>query len=249
MDLNSLIIKSEIKIFQHCNHERIICFNLPEKCPACHIRLDLKSFRCPPFVLASPFLRSLKLPAISLIIQPSSGDYAKLACDDLHIGITNSLSESFDFDHTGLKRNSKRWFDYPLVHIELDHFRIVRHLMNNETKKWDELLEFFWKQKDHIWSSQKYDEKNLNCFDFVIDFLYMFGYFDANNDEDDSNLNDLLLLTSDNTSNYDNLTMRKFLKQNLASELIEPVIRKSLKYLYLLVKLNSNEKTYLKEAV
>lgn len=242
MDLNSLIIKSEIKIFQHCNHERIICFTLPENCPICQIRLDSKSFRVPPFVLATPFMKSPKLPAISLILQPSSGDYSKLACDDMHIGITNSLSEAFDFDHHGLKKNSKNWIDYPFIHIKLDQFR-NKILMGNETKKWDDLLEYQFKQKEHYWSAKQYDETNLNCFDFIINFLYVFGYFDLNEEnEEEMYLNELVFIEN-------NHLMKKFLKQKLANELIEPVIRKSLKYIYLLMKLNSNEKAFLKEIV
>jgi hypothetical protein len=89
--LSNLIYEKEIKVFQHCNNEKIICFSLPDKCPVCNVSLDSNSLKVPPFVLASPFLKPQKLPELSLILQPSCGDYTdylfkKSEIGFLHIG-------------------------------------------------------------------------------------------------------------------------------------------------------------------
>lgn len=238
-NLNNLITKSEIKIFQHCNHERVICFNLPDKCPICSLTLDSKSLRVPPFVLTSPFLKNGKLQSISLILQPSNCDYTNLVLNksdigDLHIGITNSLAEPFDFDHNGLKRSCKRWYDNPTIHIQLDHKSFNMKTIFNETKKWDDLLECFWSQRDQCWTAAKYDETKFNCFDLIINFLFLYGYFDIDTENETSMDSSILI---------ENYFMKKFLKQKISNELIEPTVRKSLKYLCLLIKL-SDEKYF-----
>ena len=105
-------------------------------------------FRVPPFVLPPPLTvtntRSAPyLPPFSLLLQPTDGDYLKIIqsnksnhpsqmcrhhhqrhhepdIGDLHIGITNSKSEIFDFDSNGLNHNADKWFTIPSIVIKLE---------------------------------------------------------------------------------------------------------------------------------
>ena len=99
----------------------------------------------PPLTVTNTKLASL--PPFSLLLQPTDGDYLKIIqtnksnnpsqiirshhskeqhsnndpdIGDLHIGITNSKAEVFDFDSNGLNRNSTRWHTIPSIVIKLE---------------------------------------------------------------------------------------------------------------------------------
>jgi hypothetical protein len=122
IDFEALLTK-QVKCFQHClKSERIICFEMPDKCPTCTACLnsmqDQIKFRVPPFILPSPLtVTSSKekhhVPSFSLLLQPTDGNYSKFLKEnsqihnlnkdigDLHIGITNSKCEIYDFNING----------------------------------------------------------------------------------------------------------------------------------------------------
>ncbi len=71
-----LLLNKEIICFQHCQlNERIICLNLPEKCPSCFMNLRSKlmpsKFKVPPFLLETPLKIYAFMPSFSLLLQPS----------------------------------------------------------------------------------------------------------------------------------------------------------------------------------
>jgi hypothetical protein len=154
--------------------------------------------------------------------------------------LTNSQSESFDFDQNGLKKNSKKWLDIPAIFIKLDQTNMkMNKLIELGAKKWDDLLEKFWTQRELIWNSSRYNEFEYNCLDYVIDFLLLYGYFDIQHEENPLVLTDSLFFEKED------FFMKKFLRKKLVDELIEPTVRKSLKYLLILLKLKNE--SYFKE--
>jgi hypothetical protein len=90
--------------------------------------------------------------------------------------------------------------------------------------KWNNLLEHFWKSRSKL----EYDEFKFNCLDFVLSFLVLFGYYDKNFNQS----NEQVLFDKGKTKIKINL------KQHITKHLIEPVLKKSLNYLFLLIKLN-----------
>ena len=169
--------------------------------------------------------------------MPTDGDYSKFitSCDqdeigDLHIGVTNSNSEIYDFDMKGLKKNSFIWLQTPSIFIQLEkHIKIQLDVTifdsfsKNEwiLDKWDLTLESIF--KDQKWNSSNYDENFFNCFDFVIEFLMEFGFFGGDVDSKFS----------------DDINKKKiFFKKKLSQNFLETKFHKSLKYLEVLTKLS-----------
>lgn len=74
------LMQLDVKCFQHCQlNERFLCFQIPEKCPACTVsfrtQLYPARFKVPPFFLQAPLTSSLykKIPSFSLLLQPTDG--------------------------------------------------------------------------------------------------------------------------------------------------------------------------------
>ncbi len=65
------------------------------------------------------------------------GDYTKFISDsssghdvgDLHIGITNSDGDVFDFDQNGLSRNAIKWFKIPSICVNLEAYLIQKKFL------------------------------------------------------------------------------------------------------------------------
>jgi hypothetical protein len=176
------LLRLEVRCFHHCSLKyRILCFKIPLKCPLCNELLmnDQVLFKIPPYVIPAPISfkkinqYQFDLPSFSLLIQPTSGDYAKLLINtrgDLHIGVTNSKQEAFDFSFYGLQRNSPRWtFLIPSIIIPLNDY-----LNEYAREKWDHFIEEEWLARLEKWSTRNYDENKNNCFDFLILFLNKF---------------------------------------------------------------------------
>ena len=148
---------------------------------------------------------------------------------DLHIGITNSSGDIYDYDMNGLNRNSKRWFSTPSIIIDL------QRLTNwNEAKKkvWNVFLDRYWLNKEQYWAAHRYDEFNFNCLDFIIIFLYEIGFFDI---DEETNSHDCIETFQFNKNNY---LIISFLKQAFSKDFIVPKFVKCLKYLNLLTKVD-----------
>lgn len=175
------LLRLEVRCFHHCSLKyRILCFKIPFKCPLCNELLinDQVVFKIPPYIIPAPItlkkinLHQFDLPSFSLLLQPTCGQYSKLLTSqcDLHIGVTNSKQEVFDFCLNGLQRNSTRWISLiPSIIIPLDGY-----LNDYSREKWDYFLEEEWLERLEKWSAIDYNENNNNCFDFIILFINKF---------------------------------------------------------------------------
>lgn len=246
--INNMMI-SEIKCFQHCKaSERYLCFELPEKCPTCEFGLMSSTikFKVPPFVVPRPLkltdTRLKCLPPYSLLLQPTDCNYTRLAAEpdigDLHIGVTNSDSDVFDFNQNGLNKNAHNWIDTPSIIIDIKRTSHVNNLELDHDNahscpidfKWNMLLDRHWKRRKEMWNRAFYDENNFNCLDFVINFLLEYGFFDWN---------------LDNSSQNDIFIYKSIIKKKISKEYIEPEFIKCLRYLNMII--NLHEKKYLVE--
>ena len=262
------LLNYKIKCFQHCiKTKRLLCFKIPEKCPTCMQLLNTSytTFLIPPFVLPTPLTitrneedgSKASLPPYSLLLQPTNGNYESFLAiinhkqtttsllnndfGDLHIGITNSKAEIFDFDMNGLNRNSLKWFKIPSIVIKLNHHyesseSMTTCCVNDDNlkflfynyyylnfNKWDFILDNYWYNQRHTkWSSKSYNEMKFNCLDFVIQFLIDYDYKFQNF----------------NSSSTESMESLKYLVSN---QLIEPEFIKCFKYLNLLAKIKTNE--------
>jgi hypothetical protein len=255
----SKMMKMEIRCFQHCDNRNIyLCLELPKTCPACNANLNASNthFKIPPFLLPKPlFLSScINLPPFSLVLQIT--DDSDLISGILHIGITNSKSEIYDFNANGMNKNSPKWFDMPSIVIRLDEInkRSTKNFsfINNPkicNDKWDTCLEDYWSRTKVLrWNSTSYDETHLNCFDFVMDFLLNYDFFSKE-----------FLLIALNEINIANKTttrdvsketfqmLKRQIKKRVLDELIEPEYAKFFKYINLVGELN--EKKFLCEEI
>lgn len=274
LNLNYMMIL-EIKCFQHCKaNERYLCLELPEKCPTCLHNLNSKiKFKVPPFILP----RTLKLtdtrlrglPPYSLLLQPTDCDYLKLVeepdISDLHIGVTNSDSDVFDFNHNGLNKNAHNWIDTHSIIIDIYSFQNKLKgynygeffYLNNSNKtsddiyvdsKWNTLLDRHWKKRKELWNRTFYNENKFNCLDFIITFLLDYGFFDFSIEHNELILKNDLIDESFKTIYKKNYNILKcFYKKKLSKEYIEPEFLKCLKYLKLLINLHL--KKYLREQI
>lgn len=250
------LIMSDIKCFQHCkDSEKYLCFDLPEKCPACFSSLmDSKiKFKVPPFVVPKPLnitnTQFKLLPPNSLLLQPTDCDYEKLISEpdlgDLHIGITNSDSDVFDFNSNGLNKNSHNWIETPSIVIDI--YNCAARKLNQEEifsysndelsidSKWNDLLDRNWKRRKEIWNRAFYDENNFNCLDFIINFLLEYGFFEHDDFFIDTDNNFM------NSHKKNPFILNCSLKNKLSKEYIEPEFVKFIKYLKLLVSLDNKK--------
>lgn len=270
-NLNNMMT-SDIKCFQHCKaSERYLCFDLPDKCPACEFNLFNNAsikFKVPPFVVPRPLkltdTRLKCLPAYSLLLQPTDCDYRKLAAEpdmaDLHIGVTNSDSDVFDFNQNGLNKNAHNWIDTPSIVIEIKSmtsttttatspFTTYDESISSEIDfKWNMLLDRHWKRRKELWNRRFYDENRFNCLDFVVGFLLEYGLFEL--DRNSAQACSVVCVDQhDVAAQARSLLLRKksFLKHKISKEFIEPEFDKCLGYLRLLLSLH--EKKYIIEKI
>lgn len=303
------LLKCKINCFQHClKSERLLCFQIPDKCPTCLKCLNTKNtkFLIPPFVLPTPLtLTSISevsnspciqhLPSYSLLLQPTNGNYKNFLslinqrqqelnhrvndCEsddldelindfgDLHIGITNSKSEVFDFDLNGLSRNSIKWFKIPSIVIKLNHYHqteCIEHeyhyqqCESQQQKQQQQQIGSFPLVKESF-NSLFYNYFSFNKWDLILD-NYWYNERDtkwsaAHYNELKFNCLDFIIkflidydykfnINNENRSCNSTLTAEKttvdYLKYILSRQLIEPEFIKCFKYLNLLIKIKKN---------
>ncbi|XP_050457528.1 uncharacterized protein LOC126854638 [Cataglyphis hispanica] len=154
-----------IVCFRHCPRKNVFCKRVPMICPACSSRIQ--DFIVDPFRIPYPFVNATHYPT-SIVIRPSCGSFLddyNVTGDDLHVGIVDSDGGIVEFDKDGLIANDvDRWTDCIA-------FQVVSVAW---TVRWDETLSFM--SKDDRWKSINYDDINMNCFDFVLEFLNNLGY-------------------------------------------------------------------------
>lgn len=150
--------------FKHCSSESIICKQVPTVCPLC--QKSTTTFILEPFQIPFPFTKATENPT-SIVIRPSSGDFLNNfnTNSDLHIGIVNSTCHIFEFDKRGLTKNDfTKWTNCFALKLVPSSWEL----------HWDETLETTCQSLK--WQSHNYDDKLMNCFNFVIEFLRLLKY-------------------------------------------------------------------------
>lgn len=154
-----------IVCFRHCPRKNVFCRRIPVTCPVCSSRIQ--DFILDPFRVPYPFANAAHNPT-SIAIRPSRGSFLDdydVTSDDLHVGIIDSDGGVVEFDKDGLIANDvDRWTDCVAFHVAPVAW----------TARWDETLSSM--SGDDRWKSVNYDEINMNCFDFVLEFLNNLGY-------------------------------------------------------------------------
>ncbi|XP_045199596.2 MKRN2 opposite strand protein-like [Mercenaria mercenaria] len=156
----------EIRCFQHCDRKQnILCFIVPIICPLCGQDLTQSRLRIPPYIIESPFTEA-DITQCSLVIKPTIGHflYDFSNNSNLHIGLTDSSGNVYEFDERGVTVGDKTWTHCLSIKILDEHEQLEN--------KWDHSLEQFANEK--LWKKECYDENSQNCFDFVLHFLQCF---------------------------------------------------------------------------
>jgi len=161
----------EIIYFSHCDSgKRIFCLEIPEACPLCGERIEeeTSSLLSGPRQVPCPFVSSSDAPC-SVLIRPTRGDFLHFYSNsaDLHIGVTDSRGQVFEYDSQGVKksRGRKRWDQCLAIPISPPNpdDRWVQH--------WDYTLAITAGMD--TWSASDYQEDGINCYSFVLTFLKM----------------------------------------------------------------------------
>jgi hypothetical protein len=157
-----------ILCFQHCNNKsKVFCFELPDYCPQCDSPMNCISLKIPPFHVPFPFTCA-KHTQCSVVIRPTNGDFLHhyQNAADLHIGLTNSKGDVYEFDRYGLHAATKNSSWNQCLSVP-----IVTEIDNMWKDYWDYTLQIA-AQLDR-WQPNKYFEDTNNCYSFVITFLRM----------------------------------------------------------------------------
>lgn len=154
-----------ILCFQHCEKRaNVLCLRLPKCCPICGLELEDAELRVPPFRIPYPFRNSQTSPCC-VVIKPSKGDFLHLYSSslDLHTGVTDSKGQVHEYDKEGLKvAKQPMWPQCIAVPVITD-----------EGTAWHEFWDYTLSvtESQDAWDSKRYDEKEHNCYSFVIAFL------------------------------------------------------------------------------
>ncbi|XP_029038611.1 MKRN2 opposite strand protein [Osmia bicornis bicornis] len=187
--------------FQHCCPKNIFCKNVPETCPIC--QMYITKYIVDPFVVPYPYINAAH-QSTSIVVRPSQGNFLNdyHIANDLHIGITNSEGIVFEYDKEGIIINDwSKW-------INCIALTIVPSCWEDH---WNETLKIML--KDSKWKSENYDENSMNCFNFVLEFIYNLQYMD----------------------------MKFISKECMCNKLILPKIQEAIKYNSLFKKLQINK--------
>lgn len=155
---------SQILCFKHCERS-IFCRNIPEQCPLCHV--DLSNCSVQPFVLPYCCANAKENPP-AIVLKPTVGRFIDyVVTEDLHIGIVDSLGNLYEFDQRGITINDyTKWLDCVIINV------VPESWYNH----WDEIIGNFI--NDIKWSACNYNSNNMNCYDFIIEFLRQLNYTD-----------------------------------------------------------------------
>ncbi|GAB1861384.1 MKRN2 opposite strand protein [Camponotus japonicus] len=154
-----------IVCFRHCPRKNVFCRRVPATCPVCSSRIQ--DFIVDPFRVPYPFANAAHNPT-SIAIRASRSSFLDdydVTSDDLHVGIVDFDKGVVEFDKDGLIANDvDRWTGCVV-------FQVVPVAW---IARWDETLSSM--SRDDRWKSVNYDEINMNCFDFVLEFLNNLEY-------------------------------------------------------------------------
>jgi hypothetical protein len=123
--------------------------------------------KIPPFQIPYPFVPAAKAPC-SVLIRPTDGDFLHFYQNaaDLHIGLTNSSGEIYEFDKHGMNVGTKtQMWGQSLV------IPIVAQSSLNWREYWDYTLNVCSRMDK--WTAEQYSQEDNNCYSFVMTFLKM----------------------------------------------------------------------------
>ncbi|XP_054157014.1 MKRN2 opposite strand protein-like [Oppia nitens] len=171
-----------ILCFQHCNSRcKVFCLELPDHCPLCSASLSSVELKIPPFCVPYPFT-SAKRTQCSLVIRPTDGDFLHhyQNAADLHIGLTDSKGNVYEFDKNGLQMTAARSSSTSSTSTVSSSSALWNQCLSVPiVTNMDNLWKEYWDYIIHItaqldrWLPNQYSEHQNNCYSFVITFLRM----------------------------------------------------------------------------
>lgn len=179
----------EIICFQHCSGDSsIFCLEVPETCPLCSLEIlsngssnsqePKDSFLATPLMIPCPFVSGSQTTC-SLLIRPSVGDFLHTYCSssDLHVGVTDSLGNIYEFDEEGVRKTSSESGDSSLWEqsLVIPIFKTDKKDDGLSKEKWVQHWDYTLSITScmDVWSRKEYKESDNNCYSFVLFFLKM----------------------------------------------------------------------------
>lgn len=157
-----------IRCFQHCDRQKnILCFTVPKLCPVCGADTTQSPMRIPPYLIEAPFTDG-SYTQCAVLVKPTLGHFLHDFDNqsDLHIGLTNSKGEIYEFDERGVTVGREGWQCCLSIYIDSNDCAI-------DVESWDLKLDKF--SAGGSWLAKHYVETTYNCYDFVIGFLRHMG--------------------------------------------------------------------------
>ncbi|XP_046850795.1 MKRN2 opposite strand protein-like isoform X2 [Xenia sp. Carnegie-2017] len=158
-----------IRCMRHCDNSfNIFYIKFPRVCSICKKKIE-GSVLLPPFCIPQPFVSS-RQARCSVILKPTDGSFLTtyLSGDNLHIGLTTSLGGLvYSFYEDGVQVEDNSIWSICIVVNVLDITQQKFFMFN--LNAWDDALT---KHCTHtLWSYDKYNATENNCYDFVLGFL------------------------------------------------------------------------------
>ncbi|KAK6014501.1 hypothetical protein OSTOST_20113 [Ostertagia ostertagi] len=132
-------------------------------CPLCHLGFEYSGWEseCVP----APFVAQSSL-GCAVVLKPTRGDFLHYNMgDDLHIGISNSVSVVHSYWVNGISSECVGW----------DKSIVVCRFSDDEDR-FDFLLSSFLRETANNFEQEFYDDARWNCFDFVMEFLRFINF-------------------------------------------------------------------------
>lgn len=164
-------LKRSILCFEHCEKRIFSMDELPSSCIICDTPIFNCQLKIPPFAVPSPFQRATDFPC-SIVIKPTKGNFLEDYTNksNLHIAITNSDGNIFEFDRGGLRCDRPEEWNSCLV-LDLGDDPLLQDIVEDPDwgEYWDLCLDKTY--SSNKFSKESYDEDENNCFNFVLTFL------------------------------------------------------------------------------
>ncbi|XP_049960990.1 MKRN2 opposite strand protein isoform X2 [Schistocerca serialis cubense] len=113
-----------------------------------------------------PFVRASQ-HSCCIVMKPTNGDFLNdyLNSKDLHIGVTSSKGLVVEYDKNGLQYDKASLWKQCLI-------------VDGADESWSEIWDNTLRHVSSLtcWSSERYNEENFNCYNFVLKFLQELRY-------------------------------------------------------------------------
>ncbi|XP_020903334.1 MKRN2 opposite strand protein-like [Exaiptasia diaphana] len=154
--------QDKVMCMQHCSRqENIFYIDFPLHCPICGLKLQNCQLIVPPFCVPSPLVSaSFMTLSCCILVKQTHGDFLRdyRNGENLHIGITDSKGFVYNYDEQGVCIEKDNWNQCAVLELE-----------SADSQMWDSVLER--STKSNTWSSERYHETSLNCYDYVLSML------------------------------------------------------------------------------